>query len=203
MNILLIVVLLLFVVIVGGVLFFLRGSNKYSLGDILSFLLTVAPRLTESILRLVVNVVFLVSQSQDSKDDGSMKSAMARVVDEARKKMARFMPSGSKTAAAVFRIIGEGKTRSRIQLAWKEFLGYDAGDGDIIKQLNKEVEAKNGEAMWVYGICKEFGIGTEQDMEKARDLYEESENLGSASGNFLASKTRSGRAPGEIALTRS
>ena len=37
--------------------------------------------------------------------------------------------------------------------------------------LEDKVKDGNTEAMWMLGVCSEFGIGTEQDVERAEKLY--------------------------------
>ena len=39
--------------------------------------------------------------------------------------------------------------------------------------------------MWMLGLCKEYGMGTEQDIEGAKQLYEKSMFLKSLAGKLL------------------
>ena len=52
--------------------------------------------------------------------------------------------------------------------------------------LKERVEGeKDGEAMWMLGMCKEYGIGCEQDLKEAEGLYEECRESGNVVGKFF------------------
>ena len=53
----------------------------------------------------------------------------------------------------------------------------------------------DGEAMWVLGVCCEYGMGTEKDTKRACELYKGSAKKGSKHGRMLATKivNRNGR----------
>ena len=40
------------------------------------------------------------------------------------------------------------------------------------------MKEKDGEAMWMLGLCKEYGRGIERDIEGAEKLYEGSKEAG-------------------------
>ena len=85
-----------------------------------------------------------------------------------------------------------GTSQSKTELAWLKLSGYgDAGrdvDGAVVL-LEERVKAGDGEAMWMLGLCKEYGNGTEKDVEGAEKLYGLSKRAGNAIGGFLALKT--------------
>ena len=43
----------------------------------------------------------------------------------------------------------------------------------------------DAEAMWVLGVCCEHGVGTAQDVGRAQELYEASQERGCRTGMFL------------------
>ena len=48
-----------------------------------------------------------------------------------------------------------------------------ARDADAaVALLEKKVKDGDTEAMWMLGVCCEFGMGTEQDVERAEQLYQ-------------------------------
>ena len=48
-----------------------------------------------------------------------------------------------------------------------------ARDADAaVALLEEKVKDGDAEAMWMLGVCCEFGMGMEQDVERAEQLYE-------------------------------
>ena len=48
-----------------------------------------------------------------------------------------------------------------------------ARDADAaVALLEEKVKDGDAEAMWMLGVCCEFGMGTEQDVERAEQLYQ-------------------------------
>lgn len=62
----------------------------------------------------------------------------------------------------------------------------------LLKDCVKDGD-EDGEAMWILGICKEYGIGTEQDIAEAERLYKLSRERGNLTGLVLESKSEYGR----------
>ena len=48
--------------------------------------------------------------------------------------------------------------------------------------LEEKVKDRDAEAMWMLGVCNEFGMGTEQDVGRADQLY----RRGAAQRNAIA-----------------
>ena len=71
---------------------------------------------------------------------------------------------------------------------------------ELVASLKKGAKAGDGEAMWVLGICEEYGIGTKQNFEKAERLYEQSSNANNKTGKILSQKGGCGRGSGEMVL---
>ncbi len=61
-----------------------------------------------------------------------------------------------------------------------------------------EERAKDGddEARWMLGLCCEYGMGIEQDIERAEKLYRESCEGGNVVGEFLKENDRGERGSG-------
>ena len=61
-------------------------------------------------------------------------------------------------------------------------------EGDVeraVVLLEESVGKGDDEAMWMLGLCCEYGIGTEQNNERAKLLYHQSNEAGNAVGVFL------------------
>ena len=56
--------------------------------------------------------------------------------------------------------------------------------------LEEKVKDGDAEAMWVLGLCCEFGMGTEQDVERAEQLYELGAKQRNATAKLLADKLK-------------
>ena len=76
----------------------------------------------------------------------------------------------------------------KTKLAWNIL----SGRGDIgvdvngaIALLEEGVKGGDAEAMWMLGICSEFGIGVEQNIERASNLYCQSRDMGNEIGEIL------------------
>ena len=57
-------------------------------------------------------------------------------------------------------------------------------------------EEKDGEAMWMLGVCKEYGIGCEQDLDGAEGLYKECSESGTVVGKFFVANGKDERGSG-------
>ena len=69
--------------------------------------------------------------------------------------------------------------------------------------LEEKVEDWDEEAMWMLGVCCEFGIGTEQDVERAEQLYKSAAEEGSETAMLLLSdklENKKGRGHTEMDL---
>ena len=71
-----------------------------------------------------------------------------------------------------------------------------ARDADAaVALLEEKVKDGNAEAMWMLGVCCEFGMGTEQDVARAEQLYERGAAQGNATAMLLTDelKNKNGR----------
>ena len=96
---------------------------------------------------------------------------------------------------------GEEKTETK--LAWEKLSGsrsaeYDADEA--VALLEECVKDGDGEAMWMLGLCKEYGLGTDQEIDKAEELYKRSKEKGNKTGKFLVSIGWCGRGRGSVTI---
>ena len=62
--------------------------------------------------------------------------------------------------------------------------------------LEEKVKDGEAEAMWMLGVCCEFGIGTEQDVERAEQLYKHGAEQGSSTAKLLTDKLKNNNGRG-------
>ena len=56
--------------------------------------------------------------------------------------------------------------------------------------LEEKVKDGDAKAMWMLGVCCEFGMGTEQDVERAEQLYKRGAWQGNATAKLLTKKLK-------------
>jgi len=91
----------------------------------------------------------------------------------------------------VSRAVERGDESAKTKVAWYKLSGLEGVKVDAdeaVKLLEERVEAGDSEAMWMLGLCKEYGRGTEQDIEEAEKLYKQSNESGNEIGRILAEK---------------
>ena len=72
-----------------------------------------------------------------------------------------------------------------------------------ITKINEErVKEVDAEAMWMLGACNEFGIGTEQDIERTEELYKQSYERENRIGEILMENKRYERGSGYLKIAR-
>ena len=100
---------------------------------------------------------------------------------------------------SVLEAVGRGDDSAKTQLAWFMLSGHGGAVFDAcgaVKLLSERVEEKDGEAMWMLGLCYEYGIGIEQDIQHSVLLYGESSRRKNEVGAFLAQTPRVYRGTG-------
>ena len=95
----------------------------------------------------------------------------------------------------------ESRDRARTKVAFYKL----SGDGGVkinedlaVVLLEERVRDRDGEAMWMLGLCCEYGRGTERDIERAEKLYEKSSERRNVVGEFLKQNNESGRGNGTM-----
>ena len=78
--------------------------------------------------------------------------------------------------------------------------GVDVDEDGAVALLQERVKEGDTDAMWMLGICYEFGIGIEQDIEQAEKLYQQSRYGGNEIGKFFVSHEWCERGSGNMRL---
>ena len=74
--------------------------------------------------------------------------------------------------------------------------GVEVSSSEAVALLEERVKEGDCEAKWMLGLCCEYGIGTEQDIERAVKLYGECWEGGNVVGEFLMKNDKAGRGTG-------
>ena len=104
---------------------------------------------------------------------------------------------------AVLSAVEKGDDRAKTELAWYKLCGGGGAKKDVdeaVILLEERVKDRDGEAMWMLGLCKEYGLGTEQDIEGAEKLYKQSRKAGNEIGKILVSKSLRGSLSGRMKI---
>ena len=98
-----------------------------------------------------------------------------------------------------------GDESAKTKLAWlklSRLAGAEKDEDGAVALLEERVKEGDDEAMWMLGVCNEYGIGTEQDIERAEDLYKQSRDRGNEIGKFFAVSGGYGRGSGKMGMSR-
>ncbi len=99
--------------------------------------------------------------------------------------------------------IEKGEESAKTKLAWYKLSGFEGVKVDAdeaVVLLEERVKDRDSEAMWMLGLCKEYGRGTEQNIEEAEKLYKQSNESGNEIGKILAEKGKCGRGSGKMGI---
>ena len=118
--------------------------------------------------------------------EGGKRSKSYETSDEAQYKDAvRAMKNGDdnvKTKVALYKLSGLG--------------GVEIDVEGAVELLEERVMKRDSEAKWMLGLCCEYGIGIEQNSDRARMFYLQSCLEGNAVGEFLKERAEGGRGSG-------
>ena len=64
----------------------------------------------------------------------------------------------------------------------------DYGEDYAASLLEQRAKKGDTDAMWMLGVCYEYGIEIEQDIKRAEDLYKQSSDRGNEIGWFFAAQ---------------
>jgi len=84
--------------------------------------------------------------------------------------------------------VESGDKKAKTKLAYYKLSGYGGCDVDVddaVVLLIERVQDKDAEAMWLLGLCYEYGMGCEQDLKEAKSLYKQSNVDGNEIGKFF------------------
>ena len=92
-----------------------------------------------------------------------------------------------------------GNERAKTIVAYYMLTGLAGVDIDAkgaVALLEQREKKKDSEAMWILGLCCEYGIGTNQDIDRAVSLYNKSSKAKNIVGSFLLENDEGGRGTG-------
>ena len=103
----------------------------------------------------------------------------------------------------VLSAVERGEESAKTKLAWYKLSGMGGAKVDVdgaVKLLEERVKENDGEAMWMLGLCKEYGRGIEQDIEGAEKLYKGLKEEGNEIGEILVGEGYWGRGSGKMRI---
>ena len=92
-----------------------------------------------------------------------------------------------------------GDVKAKTKVAYYKLAGIGGVEVDENKAVAfLEEGAKNGdnEAKWMLGLCCEYGMGIEQNIQRAELLYQQSKDGGNVVGKFLFENDGGGKGSG-------
>ena len=98
------------------------------------------------------------------------------------------MTSKEEDYKACLEAVERGDDSAKTKLAWYKLSGVGGCEIDTngaVALLEERVKDKDAEAMWMLGVCNEFGRGCEQDISRAEMLYKQSSDGGNEIGKIL------------------
>ena len=102
--------------------------------------------------------------------------------------------------------VERGDESAKTKLAWLKLSGFGGADvdenGAVALLEEREKDGDDGDAMWMLGVCYEYGRGIEQDIERAETLYKGSSSKGNKIGAFFESHREYERGNGKMKIKR-
>ncbi len=93
----------------------------------------------------------------------------------------------------------KGDVKAKTKVAFYKLTGLGGVEVDeegAVSLLEERAKDGDSEAKWMLGVCCEYGMGIEQDIERAKLLYRESKEGGNVVGMFLLENDEGGRGSG-------
>ena len=100
--------------------------------------------------------------------------------------------------------VEKGDEKAKTKLAWLMLSGLggavvdEVGAVALLEERVKDNE--DTEAMWMLGVCYEFGLGIEQDLVRAKNLYQQSRRGGNEIGKIFMSLIINRRGDGYLRM---
>jgi len=88
----------------------------------------------------------------------------------------------------IIKAVVSGDNKAKTKLAYYKLSGYGGCEIDVdeaVVLLKERVEDKDTDAMWMLGLCYEYGMGCEQDLKEAESLYIQSFEGSNVVGDFF------------------
>ncbi len=92
-----------------------------------------------------------------------------------------------------------GDVKAKTKVAYYKLTGLggvEVDEDEAVVLLEERAKDGDSEAKWMLGVCCEYGIGIEQDIERAVLLYQQSSEGGNVVGEFLLKNCEGGRGSG-------
>ena len=89
-----------------------------------------------------------------------------------------------------------GDVKAKTKVAYYKLSGLGGVEVDeegAVALLEERAKDGDSEAKWMLGLCCEYGMGIEQDIERAELLYQQSSEGGNVVGEFLLENGEGGR----------
>ena len=115
------------------------------------------------------------------------------------------MTSEEKEYRDALSAVKRGDESTKTTVAWYKLSGYGGAEKDeegAVALLEERVKEGDTEAMWMLGVCNEFGIGTEQNIERAEELYRQSSDGENRIGEILMKNKEYERGGGNLKIER-
>ena len=93
----------------------------------------------------------------------------------------------------------KGDMKAKTKVAYCKLTGLGGVETDeegAVALLEERAKDGDNEAKWMLGLCCEYGMGIEQDIERAELLYRQSKEGGNEVGEFLLRNDGAGRGRG-------
>ena len=103
------------------------------------------------------------------------------------------MTSEEKEYRDALNAVERGENSAKTKVAWYKLSGHGGAEKDeegAVVLLEERVKEEDAEAMWMLGECNEFGIGTEQNIKRAEELYKQSSERENRIGKILVKNKR-------------
>ena len=99
----------------------------------------------------------------------------------------------------VVHAVESSDNKAKTKLAWYKLTGCGGAEIDkegAVELLEERVKDEDVEAMWMLGLCYEYGMGCEQNIKEAEKLYKQCCDNGNAIGKFLNENGKNRRGSG-------
>ena len=106
----------------------------------------------------------------------------------------------------VVHAVESGDNKAKTKLAWYKLTGCGGAEIDkdgAVVLLEERVKDEDTEAMWMLGLCYEYGMGCEQDIEEAEKLYKQCCDNKNVIGKFLYANGKGKRGSGLMNVSES
>ena len=99
--------------------------------------------------------------------------------------------------------VAKGDKKAKTKLAWMMLSGLGGAvidEDGATEMLQEQVKKGDADAMWLLGVCNEYGIGNEQNIERAESLYKQSDDKKNQIGHFFISHKDCRRGSGKVKI---